>query len=435
MLLSTQRIELPSWAFRGADVRADDPAAPTARRLRAISPVARGPYEVLADAAVVHHFTGAAPCVGLPFPCDATADYADIACHAAELGLTVSSLYVTVGNRSGAMCDLEHPQRTVRQQALDNLAHALCAADELGVERVVVRLGHDPRYAGLVERAARVDRLGTGLQSAYNDFPLGVSLALEEFSLGTQHWAGEPLWRSTLRLCEQLGGAARLMVDTSIDHGVDAPALADLSMTDRLAGVIVPNLVTPMSNGFGLPDHLLASSRFEVFSTLAEVFTGNSAGPNPLLTLAPSSYQQPGIVPLIQNVLAIQHLCVQVADCDVEQLKAALQSNDDNDPAGIQAVLSSCERDVSAQLSQLRRELGVDPDPLAAYERGCRARYQLMERRASVQRAAERRLATKRPERRGRASATRYPATNTGAPASATGHAWRGGSAAIDTSV
>src|SRR5690349_269624 len=96
MLLTTQRIELPSWAFRGADLRGGDASAlASTRSSRAVSGVARSPYEVLADAAVVHHFTGTAPCVGLQFPSDHAADYADIACHAAELGLSISSLYVT----------------------------------------------------------------------------------------------------------------------------------------------------------------------------------------------------------------------------------------------------------------------------------------------------------------------------------------------------
>jgi len=419
MLLSTQRIELPSWVFRGADVRADAPAAASARRLRAMSPVARGAYEVLADAAVVHHFTGSSPCVGLVFPCDPTADYADIACHAAELGLTVSSLYVTVGSRSGAACDLSHPQRSVRQQAQEQLRLAVKAADELGVERVVLRLNHDARYPGEAEFLARRERLLTALSSLYGQLPSGASLALEDSVAGTQVWAGDALWRQTLSMCEQLGGVARLIVDASVDHGVDAPVLTELAAADRLAGLIVPNPA-------------FASSRFDVFSMLAEVLGNGFAGPDVLLTLAPSMRQHAGIAPLIENVLAIQQLVVQVRHSDAEQLRRAL-SAEELDGAALTELVDGCGRDVAAQLAALRYELGVDADPLAAYDRACRARYQLTERRASVQRAAERRLATRRPERRGRAATTRFPAATSGPSAGGTGHVRADGSAVADS--
>ncbi|MGH3546079.1 MAG: hypothetical protein ACRDPW_09175 [Mycobacteriales bacterium] len=394
-MLSARRIELPSWAFRGADARADAPLAAHARRVKPVSPVARGPYEVLADAAVVHHFTSSSPCVGLAFPCDATADYADIACHAAELGLAVSSLYVTVGNRGGAACDVAHSQRSVRQQAQEQLRLAVKAADELGAERVVLTLNHDARYPGQQELAARRDLLVAGLAAVYEQLPSGMSLALSQSVTGTQAWVGEPLWRQTLSICEQLGRAARLMVDTSVDRGVDTPPLSQLATSDRLAGLILPNPT-------------LASSEFEVFSTLAEVLGAESAGAELLVTLAPTLQHHAGIAPLIGAVLAIQQLVVQVMQSDTEQLRHALLS-EEIDAAGVADLVGGCSRDVSVQLAALRHELGVDADPLAAYDRACRARYQLTERRASVQRAAERRLTTRRPDRAGRAAAARFP--------------------------
>ncbi len=418
MLLSTQRIELPSWAFRGADMRADVTAAASARRVRSASPVARGPYEVLADAAVVHHFTGSSPCVGLTFPCDPTADYADIACHAAELGLTVSSLYVTIGSRGGAACDLSHPQRGVRQQAQEQLRLAVKAADELGVERMVVRLDHDARYPGQLELLARHERLLAELVVLYEQLPLGTSLALDQTVTGIQHWAGDALWRQTLSICEQLGGAARLIVDTSVDHGADAPALAELAAGDRLAGLILPNPA-------------VTSSRFEVFSALAEVFSSGFAAPDLLATLAPTTQQHGGIAPLIGNVLAIQQLALQATHSDTERLRNALQA-EESDTALLSGLMEGCERDVTAQLVALRHELGVDADPLVAYDRACRARYQLTERRASVQRAPELRLATRRPERRGRATATRFPVGTSGPAVGGVSHARVSDSAVAD---
>jgi L-rhamnose isomerase / sugar isomerase len=59
--LTSQRIELPSWAFGNSGTRFKVFAQPG---------VPRDPYEKLADAAQVHRFTGAAPTVSLHIPWD-----------------------------------------------------------------------------------------------------------------------------------------------------------------------------------------------------------------------------------------------------------------------------------------------------------------------------------------------------------------------------
>lgn len=395
MLLTTQRIELPSWAFRGADLRGGDASAlASARSSRAVSGVARSPYEVLADAAVVHHFTGTAPCVGLQFPSDHAADYADIACHAAELGLSISSLYVTARSRNGALCDLSHAEVNVRRSALEHLTGAVGAAAELGVERFVLRLGYDSRYAGEAEELARVERLREMLAVLYGRLPDGASLVLDPFAVGTQFYRGDPLWRRALTQCEHLGSAARLLVDTTVDEGVNPPILADLRSAERIAGLVVN---TPVA-------------RFETFTALAEVLTAVDEGQNVLITLAPSPVRLSGVVPLITAVLAIQELSIKAAAVD----RARLTGGDDTEATT--TLLESFHSDVASELALARQEIGVDVDPLGAYDRACRAQYQNAQRRASVQRAAERRLANRRPDRRNRAASVWSGSATTGGP-------------------
>src|SRR5437867_2886994 len=77
-VLSTQRIELPSWAFGNSGTRF---------KVFAQKGVPRDPYEKIADASQVHRYTGVAPTVALHIPWDKVDDYADLARHAEDLGV------------------------------------------------------------------------------------------------------------------------------------------------------------------------------------------------------------------------------------------------------------------------------------------------------------------------------------------------------------
>ena len=71
--LAAQRIETPSWAFGNSGTRFKVFAQPG---------VPRDPREKIADAAVVHRFTGVAPTVALHIPWDKVDDYHELAGYA-----------------------------------------------------------------------------------------------------------------------------------------------------------------------------------------------------------------------------------------------------------------------------------------------------------------------------------------------------------------
>src|SRR3954471_4172429 len=85
--LEGQQIELPSWAFGNSGTRFKVFAQPG---------VPRTPQEKLADAAQVHRHTGVAPSVALHIPWDKVDDYAALASHAADLGITIGTINANV---------------------------------------------------------------------------------------------------------------------------------------------------------------------------------------------------------------------------------------------------------------------------------------------------------------------------------------------------
>src|SRR5258705_11777187 len=85
--LRSQRIETPSWAYANSGTRF---------KVFAQEGVPRDPYEKVADAAVVHRFTGVAPSVALHIPWDRVDDYADPAKFAADQGIALGTINANV---------------------------------------------------------------------------------------------------------------------------------------------------------------------------------------------------------------------------------------------------------------------------------------------------------------------------------------------------
>src|SRR5664279_795416 len=110
--LRRQAIELPSWAFGNSGTRF---------KVFAQKGVPRDPFEKVADAAQVQRFTGVAPSVALHIPWDRVDDYAALARHAADLGVSLGTINSNVFQDDdymlGSVC---HPDPRVRQKALEH---------------------------------------------------------------------------------------------------------------------------------------------------------------------------------------------------------------------------------------------------------------------------------------------------------------------------
>ncbi len=106
--LRSQAIELPSWAFGNSGTRF---------KVFAQAGVPRDPYEKIADAAQVHRYTGAAPTVSLHIPWDRVDDYADLARHAKDLGVTLGVDQLRTRSRTTTSCSAASPTPIPRSAA------------------------------------------------------------------------------------------------------------------------------------------------------------------------------------------------------------------------------------------------------------------------------------------------------------------------------
>ncbi len=392
--LLSQRVELPSWAFRGSDPRFSGYVATGAPRSL---------YELLADAAAVHRFTGIAPRIGLHLPTDRVDDYADLAAHAGELGISLGSVHPEVNLRHGRPPAVCHPDEDVRHRAMDQLRAGAEVATAVGAGQLALRFVDDSPYPGHGETRARQLRLGEALAVLRSELPDDIGLVIEYTVVEPCFYTQDvPDWGTAFAQCLPLGANARVLLDTAhyaqattVDHVV-AYLLAD----DRLGGLVVRSqapgdvLGTPLAD-CGAPAAPEPTAAFDLFLTLSEIALGGGLVrgeelPAPFV-LDPGANRLPGILPLVRAVLAVQEATARATQLDQAAWRAAQEAGDQL--AANEVLLAAYEADVGPLLGAVRTAMDVPREPEDAYHELCQTEHRESERRAALQRLVARRVA------------------------------------------
>lgn len=357
--LRQQVIETPSWAFGNSGTRFKVFPQPG---------VARNPYEKIEDAAQVHRFTGVTPTVALHIPWDRVDDYAHLAKHAAELGLGIGAINPNVFQepeyRLGSVC---HPDAKVRRKATDHLLECVEIATTTGSAAVSLWFADGTNYPGQDDIRARQDRLAAALRETYDALGDGVRLLLEYKLFEPGFYTMDvPDWGTSYLHCLALGEKAFVLVDT----GHHAPGtniefiVAGLLRAQRLGGF-------HFNSRFYADDDLMvgASDPFQLFRILYEIVAADAldADGKVAFMLDQCHNIEPKIPAEIRSVMNVQEATAKALLVDREALRAAQQ---EGDVLAANAVLvDAFSMDVRPLLAELREEMGIDPDPLAAYAR------------------------------------------------------------------
>jgi len=357
--LKQQRIELPSWAFGNSGTRFKVFAQPG---------VPRTPYEKLDDAAQVHAHTGVAPSVALHIPWDAVDDYADLAKHAADQGVAVGTINANVFQdddyKLGSIC---HPDPRVRRKALDHLLACVDVMDASGSRDLKLWFADGTNYPGQDSIRARQERLAEALAETYRRLGPGQRLLLEYKLFEPAFYSTDvPDWGTALVHCLALGERALVVVDT----GHHAPGtniefiVALLLRAGRLGGF-------DFNSRFYADDDLMvgAADPFQLFRIMHEVVQGGGYQPAAGIAfmLDQSHNIEPKIPGQIRSVMNVQEATAKALLVDAGALEAAQRAGD---VLGANAALMDAyDTDVRPLLAALRQEMGLDPDPMAAYAR------------------------------------------------------------------
>jgi len=355
--LRAQRIELPSWAFGNSGTRF---------KVFAQKGVPRDPYEKVADAAQVNRFTGIAPTVALHIPWDRVDDYADLARHASDLGVSLGTINSNVFQDDdymlGSVCN---PDPRVRRKALDHLLACIDVMDATGSRDLKLWFSDGTNYPGQDDIRARQDRLAEALAAVHARLGADQRMLLEyKFFEPSFYTMDVPDWGTAYIQCVTAGPKAKVVVDT----GHHAPGtniefiVASLLRADRLGGF-------DFNSRFYADDDLMVGSAdpFQLFRIMHEVVQADALSPESgvAFMLDQCHNIEPKIPGQIRSVMNVQEATAKALLVDVEALAAAQRNGD---VLGANAVLMDAyNTDVRPLLAEVRASLGVAADPMRAY--------------------------------------------------------------------
>ncbi|MFC4111250.1 L-rhamnose isomerase [Nonomuraea zeae] len=355
--LRAQHIETPSWAYGNSGTRF---------KVFAQKGVPRDPYEKLADAAQVHAYTGIAPTVALHIPWDKVDDYADLARHAGELGVGIGAINSNVFQDDDYMLgSVTHPSAGVRRKATDHLLECVDIMDATGSDTLKLWFSDGINYPGQDDIRARQDRLAESLSEVYDRLGEGQRFLLEYKLFEPAFYATDvPDWGTAYAHCVKLGPKAQVVVDT----GHHAPGtniefiVAFLLREGKLGGF-------DFNSRFYADDDLMvgAADPFQLFRIMYEVVRGGGFDPETgvAFMLDQCHNIEPKIPGQIRSVMNVQEATAKALLVDRDALAAA---QSEGDVLGANAVfMDAYNTDVRPLLAELRTELGLAPDPMAAY--------------------------------------------------------------------
>jgi L-rhamnose isomerase/sugar isomerase len=357
--LRAQRIELPSWAFGNTGTRFKVFAQPG---------VPRTPQEKIDDAAQVHKFTGVAPTVALHIPWDKVDDYAALSEHAAAAGVAIGTINANVFQDDDyKLGSVANPDPRVRRKAVAHLMDCIDIMDATGSRDLKLWFADGTNYPGQDDIRGRQDRLAEALAEVYARLGPAQRMLLEYKLFEPSFYTTDvPDWGTSLLHCLALGLQAEVVVDT----GHHAPGtniefiVALLLRAGRLGGF-------DFNSRFYADDDLMvgAADPFQLFRILHEVVAADALRPERGIAFMLDQCHniEPKIPAQIRSVMNVQEATAKALLIDTAALAAAQQAGDVLAANG--AFMDAYNTDVRPLLAGLREDMGLDPDPIAAYHR------------------------------------------------------------------
>jgi L-rhamnose isomerase / sugar isomerase len=361
--LKAQHIETPSWGYSNSGTRFKTFAWPGA---------ARTLPEKLQDAAFVHKLTGIAGSVALHIPWDKTDDWKALAGYAKSLGITIGAINPNLFQEPEyKLGSVTNPDSAVRRKALDHMLECADICKSTHSPGYSLWLADGTNYAGQDNIVERWRRMEDVLKPVYASLPRYTRFLIEYkfFEPGFYHTdLGD--WGMAYAMALKLGERAQVLIDlghhplgTNVEHIV-----ALLLSFGKLGGF-------HFNNKKYADDDLIVGSvnPFELFNIYNELVNAEQAGDNVQQATAKNVMymidQSHNIEDKIEAMLVSLNNCqMAYAKALIVDRKALAAKQQAGDVLGAyQVVLDAYETDVRPLLQQVRNEMGLAPDPVAAY--------------------------------------------------------------------
>jgi L-rhamnose isomerase/sugar isomerase len=363
--LKAQHIETPSWGYANSGTRFKTFPHPGA---------ARTTREKLDDAARVHKLTGIAPSVAIHIPWDkpADGDYAAMREYAQAQGITLGAVNPNVfQDEAYRLGSLGSPDAATREMALDHILECCDIMTKTHSNILSLWFADGTNYAGQDSLRGRKKRFEENLRIVYQHLPAQGRMFIEyKFFEPAFYSTDIPDWGTAYAWALKLGPQAEVLVDLGHHaQGVNIEQIVAFLLDEGKLGGFHFN------NRKYADDDLIVGSvnPYELFLIYNELTGAAESQDEPARTTAQrvaymidQSHNIEGkIAPMILAVLNCQEAYAKALIVP-RQKWADAQAN--GDVLGAHEILNRAfKTDVRPLLEQVRVELGVPADPLAAY--------------------------------------------------------------------
>jgi L-rhamnose isomerase/sugar isomerase len=373
--LRRQQIELPSWAFGNSGTRFKVFGQPG---------VPRDPWEKVADAAEVHRLTGVAPLVSLHIPWDRVDDYGALATHARDLGIGIGTINANVFQDDDYMLgSVTNSDPAVRRKAIDHLLECVDVMDATGSRDLKLWFADGTNYPGQDDLRIRQDHLAEALSQVYDRLGDHQRMQLEYKLFEPAFYSTDvPDWGTAYAHCLELGDKAVVCVDTGhhAAHTNIEFIVAFLLRAGKLGAF-------DFNSRFYADDDLMVGSAdpFQLFRIMYEVVRGGGLDEDVQIAFMLDQCHniEPKVAAQIRSVMNVQEATAKALLVDTEALGAAQRAGDVLGANGV--LMDAYNTDVRPLLAELRKDKGLDPDPMAAHARSGYMERIIAERKGGTQ--------------------------------------------------
>jgi L-rhamnose isomerase/sugar isomerase len=363
--LKKQRIETPSWGYANSGTRFKAfpwPGAATTTRQK------------LDDGAMVHKMTGIAPSVAVHIPWDKPEDndYVAMCQYAEDQGIHIGAVNPNVfQDEAYRLGSLGNPDPGVQEQALDHLLECCEIMSKVKSNVLSLWFADGANYAGQDSLRGRKQRFERHLASVYQHLPTGGRMLIEyKFFEPAFYSTDIPDWGTAYAWSLKLGPQAQVLVDLGHHaQGVNIEQIVAFLLDEgRLGGF-------HFNNRKYADDDLIvgATNPYELFLIYNELVEGEQSD-DPTVRICAQNVAY--MIDQSHNVEGkMEAMIYSVINCQEAYAKALLtprrkiaETQADGDVLGAHRLLADTNRiDVRPLLAQVREEMGVPKDPIAAY--------------------------------------------------------------------
>lgn len=360
-LLDEFRIETPSWGYADTGTRfgkfVQAAAASTIE-------------EKLADAGVVHQYTGCCPTVAVHVLWDfsvgvSAADTAKLAeKHGVRIGAVNPNVFQDQIYKFGSVCS---PDERAQHHAHRHVMDSIHIAKAVGSSAISLWFADGTNYPGQDDIIARKRRMTGALRQWHDALPAGMQLLVEYKPFEPAFYHTDIAdWGMSYVYCKEAGPNAKVLVDTGHHY-----------QSQNIEQIVAWLLDEEMLGGFHFNDRRYADDDltlgsidpyavFRIFDQIRNAAETHDIDVSNIAYMVDQSHNlKPKIEAMIQTVTTAQELYARACLVDREKLRDAQARMNIVDAEEV--LKEAYHTDVRPLLAEWRKGRGIDPDPLRAY--------------------------------------------------------------------